>query len=169
MAQAEDAVRRLTREGWEKQLEAQSEAETGFSYDLNKITPLSASANGGDSDVRPTKHNLEILGEKIGEISVSGPDNTSKEIKEFLSTIGDQLATRVENLRLFEETERGQIELERRARQLAAVAEVSTASSRELEVETMLKTVVKLTQRQFDLYHAHIFTFDSETEKLNKS
>ncbi|MDK1029645.1 MAG: GAF domain-containing protein [Anaerolineae bacterium] len=167
LAQAEDAVRRLTREGWEKQLEAQSEAETGFSYDLNKITPLSASANGGDSDVRPTKHNLEILGEKIGEISVSGPDNTSKEIKEFLSTIGDQLATRVENLRLFEETERGQIELERRARQLAAVAEVSTASSRELEVETMLKTVVKLTQRQFDLYHAHIFTFDSETEKLN--
>jgi GAF domain-containing protein len=46
------------------------------------------------------------------------------------------------------------------------VARISTASSQELEVQKMLETVVFLTQRQFDLYHAHIFTFNENQQEL---
>lgn len=53
-----------------------------------------------------------------------------------------------------------------RARQLAAVAEISTASSQELEVDKLLSTVVRLTQRQFGLYHAHVFVFNETAEEL---
>jgi GAF domain-containing protein/HAMP domain-containing protein len=163
-AEAEQASRRLTRQGWEAQFAAHPEAETGFTYDLNTISPLSSSeVNNTLPEVTQT---LEILGEKIGEISVAGTNSPREEVAELLSTIGEQLSARVENLRLFEETERSQVEVEKRARQLAVVAEVSTVSSKELDIDKMLHSVVHLTQRQFGLYHAHIFLYDEKTEEL---
>ena len=80
--------------------------------------------------------------------------------------VAERLGAHLESLRLFEETKRGQIELDKRAKQLAAVAEISTASSQELEVDKLLNTVVHLTQRQFGLYHTHIFIFNEATEEL---
>jgi GAF domain-containing protein len=50
--------------------------------------------------------------------------------------------------------------------QLAAVAEISTASSQELEVEKLLSTVVQMTQSQFGLYHTHIFLYDEAPQEL---
>lgn len=69
-------------------------------------------------------------------------------------------------MRQFEETKRGQFELDKRAQQLAAVAEISTVSSKELDIEKMLQSVVNLTQRKFGLYHAHIFTFNENSQML---
>jgi GAF domain-containing protein len=77
------------------------------------------------------------------------------------------LGAHIESLRQFEETQRGQIELDKRARQLAAVANVSSVSSRELDIQKMLETVVHLTQRQFGLYHAHVFTYSENTGTLD--
>jgi PAS domain S-box-containing protein len=56
--------------------------------------------------------------------------------------------------------------MEKRAKELEAVAEISTISSQELEIEKMLETVVYLTQRRFDLYHAHVFTFNENSQML---
>jgi GAF domain-containing protein/HAMP domain-containing protein len=331
-AEAEQAFRRLTHTGWEAQFAAHPEAEIGFTYDLNTISPLSSAQI--DNTLPVETHSLEILGEKIGEISVAGTKSSREEVDELLSTISEQLSARVENLRLFEETsrrneelaslneiissaslsldmndilakmlelvietmhldaglvslfnvsnnrleltsslllpdkmrtkfvteglqgtlcdfvyqnkqvltvddlnkdspvnvsgalaagfnsyigvplevkgeiigtlcafkkstfsfqknmvelmrtmgrqigfavenarlfeesERSQVEVEKRARQLAAVAEVSTVSSKELDIDNMLRSVVQLTQRQFGLYHAHIFLYDEKIEEL---
>jgi putative methionine-R-sulfoxide reductase with GAF domain len=112
---------------------------------------------------------LEILGEKIGELSAKETNQPRAEIAELLSAVGEQLTARVENLRLFEETERSQVEVEKRARQLAAVAEISTVSSQEMDTDKMLDSVVHLTQRQFRLYHAHIFLYDEKSKELKIS
>ena len=64
------------------------------------------------------------------------------------------------------EQKREQEIIAQRARELAAVAEISTASSREMDVQKMLETVVHLTQQKFGLYHAHIFTLDEATQML---
>jgi PAS domain S-box-containing protein len=56
--------------------------------------------------------------------------------------------------------------MEKRAKELEAVAEISTISSQELEIEKMLDTVVHLTQRRFGLYHAHVFTFNENSQML---
>jgi GAF domain-containing protein len=85
---------------------------------------------------------------------------------ELVSAIAERLSAHIDNLRLFEETRRGQLELDQRARQLAAVAGISTASSQELDVNKLLDTVVHLTQRQFGLYHAHIFIYNESTQEL---
>jgi PAS domain S-box-containing protein len=56
--------------------------------------------------------------------------------------------------------------MEKRAKELAAVAEVSTISSQELDIQKMLESVVHLTQRRFGLYHAHIFLFNENSQDL---
>jgi GAF domain-containing protein/HAMP domain-containing protein len=162
--EAEHALQRLTYQGWESELAAHPTTETGFSYDLNMITPLSADEMNNTQPV--VNQTLEVLGEKIGDLYIVGANSPREEVTELLSKVGEQLSARVENLRLFEETERSQVEVGKRARQLAAVAEVSTVSSREMDIEKMLNSVVNLTQRQFGLYHAHIFLYDEKTQEL---
>ncbi len=163
-AEAEQALRRQTRQGWEAVRAAHPQVETGFSYDLNIVSPLSPE---GISTIDPVAtHPLEVFGENIGELSAVEANRTPEEMAEWLSLVAEQLSNRVENIRLFEETQRSQMEVEKRARQLAAVAEVSTVSSKELEINRMLQSVVQMTQREFSLYHVHIFLYDEKTEAL---
>jgi GAF domain-containing protein len=54
----------------------------------------------------------------------------------------------------------------KRARDLAAVSEISSASTKEQDIEKLLKTVVFLTQRKFGLYHCHVFLYNEETNSL---
>ncbi|MBT4310026.1 MAG: GAF domain-containing protein [Anaerolineae bacterium] len=165
--EAESALRRITREGWQDHFDARQTTQTGFSYDLNTVTLTPEDVNGYAGTETPlATYIMEILGEKIGELSVADTGSIDEGAKEMLATIGEQLSARIENLRLFEETERGQIELNKRARQLASVAEISTAASMEPDVEKMLANVVHLTQRQFGLYHAHVFTYNEISEEL---
>ena len=121
------------------------------------------------SEQPTTTHTLEVMGEKIGELTIAGAKNIDEDTEEMLNTIGDYLSTRVENLRLFEETERGQLELDKRARELATVAEVSTTAATTLDIEKLLQNVVDLARERFDLYHAHIFLLDEKGENLQVS
>jgi GAF domain-containing protein len=163
-AESENVIRQLTRQGWESEISVHPDAKTGFAYDLNIVSTLPAAGQGNTTPM--ITQTLEILGEKIGELTALETNLPREEVAELLSKVGEQLSARVENLRLFEETERSQVEVGKRAHQLAAVAEVSTVSSRELNIDKMLQSVVHLTQRQFGLYHAHIFLYDEKTEEL---
>ncbi len=53
-----------------------------------------------------------------------------------------------------------------RTKDLEVVARVSTQASSILDPYQMLATAVHLTQRGFNLYHAHIFTYDKAEDKL---
>ncbi len=65
-------------------------------------------------------------------------------------------------------TERKEAEkaIEKRAAELATVAEVSTAAARALNTETLLQDVVDLTRKRFNLYHTHIYLLNKEKERL---
>lgn len=56
--------------------------------------------------------------------------------------------------------------LARQANELAAVAEVSTAAATILQPDQLLQTVADLTKERFNLYHAHIFLLDSNSQTL---
>lgn len=53
-----------------------------------------------------------------------------------------------------------------RTKDLAAVAEVGTATSTILDVDRLLQTVVDLTKERFSLYHSHIYLLDQNGENL---
>ncbi len=160
--EAEQAARRQTRQGWQKYLESRTENNLGYLYDLQEVR----SYNNGYEDGSALTLPLKAGDETIGKLSVLGLASNDQEALELASTVAERLGAHIDNLRLFEETKQGQLELDKRASQLAAVAEISTASSRELDVDKMLQTVVNLTQRQFGLYHAHIFTFNEASREL---
>jgi GAF domain-containing protein len=102
----------------------------------------------------------------VGRLAVKGMSSEDGAGLELANSVVERLSAHVESLRLFEEAKQGQVELEKRAQQLAAVAEVSTVSSRELNIDHMLASVVQLAQRKFDLYHAHIFLYEEATQEL---
>ncbi len=102
-AETEQALRRMTLQGWESQLADHPDAKAGYLYDRNRVSPLS-SADGNDPQPIATRV-LEIAGEEIGELSVGSTNVTQEEIDELLSTVGDQLSARVENLRLLSQSQ----------------------------------------------------------------
>jgi len=159
---AEKAARLQTREGWKQYMQSRTADGFGYLYDLKEVRPHK---NGKDN---PEALNLQlkVRDEAIGKMSVQGLTPDDGESVELANAVAERLSAHLESLRLLEETKQSQVELDQRARQLAAVAEISTASSQELEVDKLLSTVVHLTQRQFDLYHAHIFTYEEATEEL---
>ncbi|MBI5297404.1 MAG: GAF domain-containing protein [Chloroflexi bacterium] len=53
-----------------------------------------------------------------------------------------------------------------RSRDLATVAEISTRTTTIRDPYQMLATMVHLTQRGFNLYHAHVFTYHKDEDKL---
>lgn len=65
-------------------------------------------------------------------------------------------------------TERRRVEeaLVKRAAELQTVARVGTAASTILEIDKLLQEVVDLTKSSFDLYHAHVYLFNQERDRL---
>jgi GAF domain-containing protein/HAMP domain-containing protein len=160
-AEAEQASRRTTIEGWQAYMDARSGASLGYLYDLNEVRP-----QGKDLETSAMSLPIKARDETVGKLSVMGLELQDSESLELANAVAERLGAHIENLRLFEETKRGQVELDKRARELAAVAEISSASSRELDIQKLLETVVHLTQRQFGLYHAHVFTYNERTADL---
>jgi len=163
--EAEEASRRLTREGWKDYMQANADEGMSYMYDLKEVRPYHS--NGAQpSEESAFSLPLKVRDETVGKLSVLGLNSGDKESLDLVDAVAERLGAHIESLRQFDETKRGQIELDKRAQQLAAVAEISSVSSRELDIQKMLESVVYLTQRKFRLYHAHVFTYNENTEEL---
>jgi GAF domain-containing protein/HAMP domain-containing protein len=164
--EAEEASRRITRAGWKDYLEVNADQGSSYIYDLNEVRPYHP-AEEPQIEASAKTLPLKVRDETVGKLVVQGLGADDTESLELATAVAERLGAHIESLRQFEETQRGQIELDKRARQLAAVANVSSVSSRELDIQKMLETVVHLTQRQFGLYHAHVFTYSENTGTLD--
>jgi len=97
-AEAEQAVRRLTREGWDTYLQPGSQETAGFKYDLNEVSPLNVGENDNQT---PVKHQaLKVRDEVIGELSIQDSNNSQEDANELMSAVAAQLSSHIENLRL---------------------------------------------------------------------
>jgi GAF domain-containing protein len=76
-----------------------------------------------------------------------------------LQAIANQVAVAMQNIESAET-------VAKRAKELETVAEISTVTATIQDTFEMLATMVHLTQRGFGLYHAHVFMYDEDTEKL---
>lgn len=98
--EAEAATRSLTHRGWESFLSSQDKPFIGYEYDQNQIIPYDF------DDIRDTKaaisYPLQVRGQIIGELSLFGdPIN-----KEIIKVVSERLSEHLENIRLFEQTQR---------------------------------------------------------------
>ena len=170
---AEQAVRQMTRQGWEAYLESQARQAAGYVYDRDQVRPLQTAPMGGNGAGRrrkapgetPIRHSIRVRDLAIGELVVEASSRQTGQ--ELLAAVADRLGLHIESLRLLEETERSRQGLDRRAAELETVARVSTAAATILEPQTLLQSVVDLTKASFKLYHAHIYLVDAETGELH--
>ena len=161
--EAEKAARLQTVEGWQEYMRSRNTDQIGYLYDTNEVRLYT----NGHEEINALTLPVKAREENVGKLLVRGLTSQDVEELELANVVAERLGAHIESLRLLEETKRGQVELDKRAQQLASVAAISTASSQELDVNKLLSTVVNLTQRQFGLYHTHIFTFDETTQELN--
>jgi GAF domain-containing protein len=104
---AEEAIRQLTREAWSERL-VSSKGSAGYVYDLSQIRALlpeafSLSATPENGFSVP----LVVQGQVIGYLSVEVAEGRgwSEDEQALLRAVAQQLAQKVENLRLFEATQ----------------------------------------------------------------
>jgi signal transduction histidine kinase/HAMP domain-containing protein len=155
--EAEQAVRRLTREGWEAYSQVRQEPASGYRYDLHEVQPLSGKKSGSGPDgglQRPLVVNDEVIGELTVEADASQSDANA-----LVAAVAEQLSSHLENLRLSEQNEK-------RAQEMETVAEVGATSAALLDPDALLQTVVDLTKARFGVYHVQVYLADQPWQML---
>ncbi len=105
----------------------------------------------------PLSADTDIIGAL--DIQHNVPHIFTDDTRQLLQALADQLAVTFQNLRLLQGAER-------RARELTTVAEVSLEASSTLDIETLLKSVTRLTRDNFNLYHAHVYLLNDTRDVL---
>lgn len=142
-SEAETAVRRLTREGWDGYLETAALTNTGYLYDQNQVVPLTTESDmpviTGDSLSR----DLMVQGETIGYLDVAETDGMGEGADELVTAVARQLSAHIENLRLAAQTEEALAETAEQARRLANLNEMDNALG---AADTMEEVFTAVTQ-----------------------
>jgi signal transduction histidine kinase len=154
-AEAEDATRLLTREGWRSFVNQQNR-NLRYVYSSGQVMSMQAEIL---PDVSVRSEPLVVRGESIGELAIGGVDTISEADLKLVAQIAAKVSTQIENLRLSATNEK-------RASELATVATVSTTASTVLDPDQLLQQVVNLTKERFGLYHAHIYLADEDWNTL---
>ncbi|MGD8856696.1 MAG: GAF domain-containing protein, partial [Chloroflexota bacterium] len=131
-ADAEEATRRLIREGWQSYRQEQPGAVSGYQYDRNRVTPLSnGPEDAGNNEVGRAGFSLSsplvIRGQTVGRLEVVRPADADEAAEELVAAVADQLSTHLESLRLTEQRESALAETEEQAKRLAALNRLSEA------------------------------------------
>ncbi|RPJ28947.1 MAG: HAMP domain-containing protein [Chloroflexi bacterium] len=132
-AEAEEAVQRLTHEGWASFLQTQEKLDPGYVFDLIEVKPLSEKSN--DPSDYAVKQPMTVGDQVIGELAVDNPD-PSAEVAEVVAAIAQQLSGHIENLRLSELNEK-HAQREQTLRQITGALRSSN------DPATILRTAVR--------------------------
>ena len=168
-AEAEDASRQLTQKGWEDYLRSADAPALSYIYDQKRVV----AADNAETLINLTNAEvitriISVRDEPIGRLSLADIAEKSVEAQNLLSTVIDGLSAHIENLRLLDETERSRQQLDKRAAELETVAKVSTAAAAIRDPESLLRSVVDLTNYSFKLYHTSVYLL-GENEKNIKT
>ncbi|MCL4870898.1 MAG: GAF domain-containing protein [Anaerolineae bacterium] len=102
--QAEQAVRRLTREGWEAYHASTGDAAAGYIYTQDQVLPLSTAPT--DNGTNGTYiHPLTLRGEPIGAFHLPSTHTPDDSTIAIIDAIAETLIDHIENLRLSEATQ----------------------------------------------------------------
>jgi len=107
-AEAEDATRRMTREGWQGFTESRKSETLGFIYDTVEVSPFNGSTQLKNVSLTVP---LEIRGETVGQLSIASNDKYAPEQLDLAAAIAAQISTHLETLRLTEELQQRAEEL----------------------------------------------------------
>ncbi len=140
-SEAEQALRRLTREGWEEYLQQSREMQTGFLYDGEKVTPV----NGLEERETTLSSDIKVRGETIGQLSILDADDPtlSEEEQKLIASVAERLSAHIENLRLSQQTEQALAVSQKLAQREQALRQITAAVRSSTNLETILRTTAR--------------------------
>jgi len=132
-AEAEQASRRLTHEGWKAFTEDKAEEGLGFLYDTNNVQPVqNVEIDEEEGLILP----LKVRDEPVGKMVIQGIGPDDQDARELAGAVAERLSAHIENLRLS-----GQIE--KRAHHERILQEVTSRVSSSVTVETAMRRAVE--------------------------
>jgi len=136
-AEAEEAIRRLTRDNWKSFTTDKDESNLGFIYDSVQVKPIGESAP--PQDIVLTQP-LMVRGEAVGQLAVAGWENIPAEATSMMASIAAQASIHLETLRLSEE-------LQKRAKELEELDRLKSAflANMSHELRTPLNSILGFT------------------------
>ena len=136
-AEAEEAIRRLTRDNWKSFTTDKDESNLGFVYDSVQVTPMEESALPQDIVLSQP---LMVRGEAVGHLAVAGSKNISQQDAQMAAAIAAQASIHLETLRLSEE-------LQKRAKELEELDRLKSAflANMSHELRTPLNSILGFT------------------------
>lgn len=106
---AEQAVRRQTRQGWQEFVNTQKGDSLGYLFDLNEVRPH---GNGKDN-ASALNVPLKVRDATIGKLSIEGLDSGDGESVEFANAVAERLSAHIESLRQYDQTQAALTQLEK--------------------------------------------------------
>ena len=132
--EAEMAVKRLTREGWDQYLQIRQTLQSGFAYDQNQVLPLDDALS--DNGQLTFKHPITVRDELIGELETHEPHTMApEEADSLIQQVAGRLSAHIENLRLLEQAERRRLEIEVSEARLSEALDIARLGNWEYDFE----------------------------------
>lgn len=137
--EAEFAVKRLTREGWDQYLQIRQTLQSGFAYDQNQVMPIEEAPSGNGQTAYT--HPITVRDELIGELGTHAPRTMAPaEAESLIQQVAGRLSAHIENLRLLEQAERRRLEIEESEARLSEALDIARLANWEYDVEKDLFT-----------------------------
>lgn len=150
-AEAEQAVRRLTREGWDSYLQNASVEAAGFEYDLNEVQPLQKlEMEQAKADISQP---LTVRNELIGQLYVNGNDTDPDDAQDIISAVAAQLSDHIENLRLFEQSQSALATTQKSEAKLSEALNIAKLANWEYDVE---KDLFSFNDHFYSIFHTNV-------------
>lgn len=159
-AEAVQASRRNTHEGWKDYTEANAAKGLSYIYDMKEVRP-----HKQDEDQQPGESTLslplKVRDETVGHLVVQGIEAGDNESRDLVNAVAERLGAHIEGLRLSRQTElalettKKQAQREQSLRQITSAVRGSTdpvailrSAARELGALLGRKTIVRLNTEQ---------------------
>lgn len=141
-AEAEEASRRLTHEGWQGYLEKQPGSALGYLYDLKEVRPYReediTQLQGTTLDLP-----LKVREETVGRLAVQGIEDGDVEQAGMAAAVAERLSAHIEGLRLTQQTEQALSATRNQARREQALRQITSAVRGSTDPAVILRTAAR--------------------------
>ncbi len=166
-AEAEQALRRMTRDGWASFQKRNVEmAALGYVYDGKGAAAVQGEGESRFADTIALKSvPLVVGGQEIGSLLVADTEE-EKGTAVLLEQVAVQLSNHIETLRLENQTEAALADAQRRSREMAQLNAIVTKVSQTLDLKESLRIVVEELVTTLDIAQSSITLMDNARENL---
>jgi GAF domain-containing protein len=140
--EAEQASRRLTREGWSEYMDANASDGLRYIYDLKEVRTHDRNESQ-QADESTLSLPLKVRDEAVGELVIQGIGTDDSASRDLINTIAERLGTHIEGLRLSKQTEQALATTKKLAEREQALRQITSAVRGSTDPATILRTAAR--------------------------